>query len=103
VSKHDLRLTEYVRSHVQNADTAASYPELLSQLERLQKDYDDVISRLRKLMDWTKLQARRTWQNDSAAVHCNGCDKQVIVAIDARSTQTACTLCQLTWFDPVCL
>eukprot|EP00037_Helgoeca_nana_P024104 m.253964 g.253964 ORF g.253964 m.253964 type:complete len:1014 (-) comp26534_c1_seq1:6980-10021(-) len=59
-----------------NADTAASYPELLSQLERLQKDYDDVISRLRKLMDWTKLQARRTWQNDSAAVHCNGCDKQ---------------------------
>jgi len=72
-----------VVSVAQEADTTSggdnkggSYSELLSQLDRLQRDYDAAMGRLRKLLEWTRMQARRTWQEDGQAQNCNACDRQ---------------------------
>eukprot|EP00040_Diaphanoeca_grandis_P034993 m.218919 g.218919 ORF g.218919 m.218919 type:complete len:1237 (+) comp33280_c0_seq1:267-3977(+) len=57
-------------------ESTPNFPELMSQMRQLELSYATAKDRLKKMLEWTKIQALRTWVSDRHVASCPACDKR---------------------------
>lgn len=73
--KELLKARSQIRELQLRLDDVPDYPELLAQYAAMENKYNAVKNRLEKMMEWTKVQALRSWVSDSKVYACPGCER----------------------------